>query len=177
MQRLIDDGFIRFCAQVLLGVGLGILLLLQVLFMAALANRIQGWKDPPPEFLNFAAKVLAFPFSSELSSVPAAFAGILPVLFSVVCYRVTQPKEDPNKPGQKAPGQATDVFNHLGHYAVIVLGIGILTGLATNLVSAYGSADLARIVGADNVTAVRNATASILAFHILYFTQLMGFRK
>lgn len=175
MQHLIDDLYIRRCAQGLLAFGLMLLAVLQFCFLLLITARIQGWEwmDPPPATLTFAASVMSLPFSTELSSVPAAFAAILPVLFSVVCFRYIPPPPPP----AVQEGTVSKAFNQLGRYVVTMLGIGIILGLITNMISAAGPSDVVLAVGESKVAAVRTALASILAFDLLYFTQLLGLRK
>jgi hypothetical protein len=176
LRRLIEDLFVRRLAQILLLASLGLLAFLQLVFVVLLFGREHNLFPRVPGFEDFVLSFLAFPFEKNFSSF-AVLAGIIPVMFSTVCFL----------PDLKAaPPTATDNMNRVGHAALLLLAVGgifgatsiAMAGLSLPDSPAETTGDLIAMAGSkDAAIAIRNTLSAIFGFEAFYVAQLVGLKK
>jgi hypothetical protein len=171
ISRLITDKFIRKFFQWLIVSGLSLLLTLQLLFLWFLLGRKAGVVSDVSKLESVTLQTLGFPFKKDFASFSVIAAGLLPMIFSAVCYTIDVGLQKPS-----------DTFNRTGHVAVVLLMSGVFMGTIAIVAAGTFAPDVANMVGDPDEngptrTALRNTLSAIVGFQTFYVAQLLGLKK
>lgn len=179
MDKLLNDLWVRRTAQATILSLLTTFIVMNTYFVFVVYCHMRGLDQFDGWFKESFLEVVYFPFQSEFGSFIILTTGIIPLVFSSVCFVVD---------ATITPFKLTAQLNHTGHACFLLLCIGIMVGLITTIISNIGADDVSQMLG-DNIqptrvsgddalrVAARSFFNSILAFQIFYALHLVGAQK
>lgn len=171
MPRLIDDIVVRRIVQGAVLAVIAGLVVLQVFFVIVVwAHRsglLESWDLKASASLLFG--VLVFPFEKSFASFTAVFVGLVPIVFSAVCFQYD---------ALASPPTSVDRLNITGRICVIFLVTGVGIGFINIIVSELATTAINDLANGDSGrTSIKNLFSSILSFQSFYFLHLLGIKK
>lgn len=167
MNRLIEDKVVRVAGQAIvlscLVILAGLALVFDVFVLLERFGRLEtSWNMAA--LLLFA--VLRVPFEEDFAPLIVIVGALVPVVFSAVCFGVD---------GTTTPPSVTNRLNGVGHFALVLMLIGVVSGgVGILLFSIMPGVITGLASGEDNRAAVQGLLTAIVSFQAMYFAQLLG---